>query len=101
MEESPRTARRVTSCGSVRLMRLRHGVRYQAPDGRLLRLAAGPGVSRPIPPSAWHGTAGSAKGGGGWGSGREHVRQVRNGCGAPQVHVDPQEGSARGPRASV
>ena len=70
-------------------------------NGRLLRFAAGPGVSRPIPPSAWHGTAGSAKGGGGWGSGREHVRQVRNGCGVPQVHVDPQKGSARGARAFV
>ena len=101
VEESPRTARRVTSCGSVRLMRLRHRVRYQAPDGRLLRSAAGPGVSWPIPPSVWHGTAGSAKGGGGWGSGREHVRQVRNGCGVPQVHVDPQKGSARGARAFV
>ena len=73
----------LTPCGSVRLVRLRHRVRHQAPDGRLLRFAAGPGVSRPIPPSAWHGTAGSAKGGGGWGSGREHVRQVRNGCGVP------------------
>ena len=58
-------------------------------------------VSRPIPPSAWHGTAGSEKGGGGWGSGREHVRQVRNGCGVPQVHLDPQKGSARGARAFV
>ena len=78
VEESPRTARQVTPCGSVRLVRLRHRVRHQAPDGRLLRFAAGPGVSRPITPSAWHGTAGSAKGGGGRGSGREHVRQVRN-----------------------
>ena len=68
----------------------------RAPDGRLLRFAAGPGVSRPTRPSAWHGAAGSAKGGGGWGLGREHVRQVRNGCGVPQVHVDPQKGSARG-----
>ena len=76
-------------------------VRHQAPYGRLLRFAAGPGVSRPIPPSAWHGTAGSAKGGGGWGSRREHVRQVRNGCGVPQVHVDPQKGSARRARAFV
>ena len=89
------------SCGSVHLMRLRHRVRHQAPDNCLLRFAAGPGVSRPIPPSARHGTAGSAKGGGGWGSGREHVRQVRNECGVPQVHVDPQKGSARGARASV
>ena len=40
-------------------------------------------------------------GGGGWGSGREHVRQVRNGCGVPQVHVDPQKGSAHGARAFV
>ena len=82
-------------------MCLRHRVRHQAPDGRLLRLAAGPGVSLPIPRSAWHGTAGSAKGGGGCGSGREHVRQVRNGCGVPQVHVDPQKGSARGARMFV
>ena len=46
-------------------------------------------------------TAGSAKGGGGWGSGREHVRQVRNGCGVPQVHVDPRKGSSRRARAFV
>ena len=65
VEESPRTARQVTPCGSVRLVRLRHRVRHQAPDRRLLRFAAGPGVYRPIPPSAWHGTAGSAKGSGG------------------------------------
>ena len=77
----------------------RHCVRHQAPDGRLLRFAAGPGVPRPIPPSAWHGAAGSAKGGGGWGLGREHVRQVHNGCGVLQVHVDPQKGSARGARS--
>ena len=80
-------------------MRLCHRVCYQVPDGRLLRLAAGPGVSRPIPPSAWHGTAGSAKGGGRLGSGH-HVRQVRNGYGVPQVHV-PQKGSARGALAFV
>ena len=97
VEESPRTARQVTPCGSVRLC---HRVRHQAPDGRLLRFAAGPGVSRPIPPSALHGTWGSAKGGGGWGSGREHVRQVRNGCGVPQVHVSPKKGSAPGPARS-
>ena len=101
VEESPRTARQVTPLGSVRLVRLCHRVRHQAHDGRQLRFAAGPGVSRPIPPSAWHGTAGSAKGGGGWGSGREHVRQVRNGCGVPLVHVDPQKGSARGAPAFV
>ena len=82
-------------------MRLRHRVRYEAPDGRLLRLAAGPGVSRPISPSVWHGTAGSAKRGGGWGSGREHVRRVRNGFRVPQVHVNPQKGSTRGARAFV
>ena len=41
------------------------------------------------------------KGSGRWGSGREHVRQVRNGSGVPQVHVDPQKGSARGARAFV
>ena len=88
-------------CGSVRLMCLRHRVRHKASDGRLLRFAAGPGVSRPIRPSAWHGNAGSAKGSGGWGSGREHVQQVRNGCGVPQVHMDPRKGSARGARAFV
>ena len=84
-----------------RLLHLCHRVRHQAPDGGLLRFAAGPVLSRPIPPSAWHGTAGSAKGGGGLGSGREHVPQVRNGCGVPQVHVDPQKGSARGARGFV
>ena len=82
-------------------MRHRHRVRYQAPDGSLLRLAAGPGVSRPIPPSPRHGAAGSANCGGGWDTGREHVRQVRNGRGVPQVHVDPQEGGACGARAFV
>ena len=64
----------------------------------LRRALACPG---PSPLSAWHGTAGSAKGGGGWGSGREQLRQVRNGCGVPQVHVDPQQGSTRGARAFV
>ena len=101
VEESPRTARQVTPFGSVRLVRLCHRVCHQAPDCCLLRFAAGPGVSWPIPPSSWHGTAGSAKGGGGWGSGREHVRQVRNGCGVPQVQVDPQKGSVPGARAFV
>ena len=101
VEESARTARQVTPCGSVRRVCLRHRVRHQAPDSRLLRFAAGPGVSRPMSPSAWHGAAGSAKGGGGWGLGREHVRQVRNGCGVPQVHVDPQEGGACGARSFV
>ena len=83
VEESPRTARQVTPCGSVRFVCLRHRVRHQAPDSRFLRSAGGPGVSRPFPPSAWHGDAGSAKGGGGWGLGCEHLRQVRNGCGVP------------------
>ena len=101
VEEGPRTALQVAPCGSVRSFCLRHRVRHQTPDGRLLRSAAGPGVPRPIPPSAWHGAAGSAKGGGGWGLGGEHVRQVRNGCGVPQVHVDPQKGSARGARLFV
>ena len=64
----------------------------------LRRALACPGQ---FPLSAWHGTAGSAKGGGGWASGREHLQQVRNGCGVPQVHVDPQKGSARGARAFV
>ena len=52
VEESSRTARQVTPCGSVRLVRVRHRVRHQAPDGRLLRFAGGPGVSLPIPLSA-------------------------------------------------
>ena len=60
-EESPRTARRVLLGGSVRLVRLRHCVRYQAPDGLLLRSAVGSGVPRPVPPSARHGAAGSCK----------------------------------------
>ena len=29
------------------------------------------------------------------------MRQVRNGCGVPQVHVDPQKGRARGARLFV
>ena len=29
------------------------------------------------------------------------MRQVRNGCGVPQVHVDPQKGSTRGARLFV
>ena len=94
VEESPRTARQVTPCGGMRFVCLRHRVRH-------LRFAAGPGVSRPIPPSAWQGAAGSAKGGGGWGLGHERVPQVRNGCGVAQVHVDPQKGSARGARSYV
>ena len=100
-EASPRTTRRVALCGSVHLMRLRHRVRYQVLDGRLLRLAEGPGVSRPVPPSARHAAAGSAKCGGGWGSGREHVRRLRNGRGVPQLHVDPEEGGACGALAFV
>ena len=100
-EKSPRAVRRVVLGGSVRLVRLCHRVRHQAPDGRLLRWAAGTGVLRPVPPSAMHGTAGSARRGGGRGSGRKHVREVRDGRGVPQVHVDPQEGGARGARAAV
>ena len=46
---SPRTACRVVLGGSVRLVRLRYRVCYQAPDGRLLRSAAGCGVPRPFP----------------------------------------------------
>ena len=86
---------------ALRLVRLRYRVCYQAPDSCLLRLAAGSGMPRPVPPSARHGAAGSAKRGSGWGSGPEHVRQVRDGCGVPQVHVDPQGGGARGARAFV
>ena len=100
-EESPRAARWVVLGGSVRLVHLCYRVSYQAPDGRLLRLAAGTGVLRPVRPSARHGAAGSAKRGGGWGSGRQHVRQVRDGRGVPQVHVDPQGGGARGAHAFV
>ena len=55
----------------------------------------------PSPLSARHGAARSAKRGGGWGSGREHVQQVHDGRGVPQVHVDPQEGCVRGARAFV
>ena len=44
---------------------------------------------------------GSVKRGSGWGSGREHVQQVRDGRGVPQVDVDPQEGGARGACAFV
>ena len=100
-EESPRAVRRVVRGGSVRLVGLRYRVRYQAPDRRLLRSAAGSGVLRPVPPSARQGAAGSAKRGSGWGSGRKHVRQVRDRLGVPQVHVDPEEGGARGARAFV
>ena len=100
-EKSPRAVRRVVPGGSVRLVRLRYRVRHQAPDGCLLRSAAVSGVLRPVPPSARHGTAGFAKRGGGRGLGREHVRQVRYGRGVPLVHVDPQEGGARGARAFV
>ena len=99
--ESPGAARRVVLGGSVRLVRVHYRVRYQAPDGCLLRSTPGSGVLRPVLSSARHGAAGSAKRSGGWGSGCEHVRQVRNGRGVPQVHVDPQEGGASGARAFV
>ena len=101
LRKNPRAARRVVLGGSVRLVRLCYRVRHQAPDGRLLRSAAGTGVLWPVPPSARHGAAGSAKRGGGRGSGREHLRQVRDGRRVPQVHGDPQEGGARGARAAV
>ena len=98
VEESPRTALEVTPCGSVRFVCLRHRVRHQAPDGRPLCSAAGPGVPRPISPSAWHGAAGSAKGGGGRGLGGEHVRQPRNGCAGPAGARASTEGQRpRGP----
>ena len=100
-EESPRTARRVALGGSVRLVRLRHRVRYEAPNGCLLRPGAGSGVLRHVPPLAKHGAAGSVKHGGGLGSGRKHVRRVRDGRGVPQVHVDAQKGGTRGARAFV
>ena len=100
-EESPRTARRVMLGGSLRLVHLCHRVHYQAPDGCLLCSAAGSGMPQPVPPSARHGAAGSAKHGAGWGLGREHVRQVHDGPGVPQVHVDPPEGGARGARVLV
>ena len=44
---------------------------------------------------------GSARRGIRQGSGREHVRQVRDGPGVPQVQVDPQEGGTRGARVAV
>ena len=34
-------------------------------------------------------------------NGRKHVRQVRDGRGLPQVHVDPQENGTRGARVTV
>ena len=49
-KESPRTARQVVLGGSVRLVRLRYRIRYQAPDGRLLRSAAGSACPGPSPP---------------------------------------------------
>ena len=98
-EESPCTACRVVLGGSVPLVRLRHRVRYQAPGGRLLRSVAGSGMPWPVPPSARHGAAGSAKHGGEWGLGREHVQQVHDGRGVPQVHVNPQGGGAPAARA--
>ena len=100
-EESPRAARRAVLGGSVRLLRLCDRVRHQAPDSRFVRSAAGTGVLRPVPPSARHGAEGAAKRGGGRGSGREHVRQVRDGHGVLQVHVDPQKGGACVARAAV
>ena len=100
-EKSPRAARRVVLRSSVRLVRLRYRVCHQAPDGRLLRSAVGTGVLRPVPLLARHGTAGSAERGGGQWSGQEHVRQLRDGRGVPQLHLDPQEGGARGARAAV
>ena len=100
-EESPRADRRVVPGGSVRLVNFCYRARHQAPDGRLLRSAVGSGVLRPVPPSARHGAAGSAKRGSGRRSGRQHVQRVRDGRGVPQVHVDPQEGGACGARAFV
>ena len=85
----------------MRLLRLRHRVRHQAPDGCLLRSAASSGVLRPIPPSARHGAVGSARRGVGPGSGREHVGQVRDGRGVPQMHVDAQEGGTRGAHVAM
>ena len=49
--------------------------------------------SGPFPLSARHGDAGSARRGVGRGSGRKYERQVRDGHGVPQVHVDPEAGS--------
>ena len=83
-EKGPPAASRVVQGGSVRRVRLCHRACHQAADGRLLRLAAGSSMLRPVPPSARRGVA--------WGSGRGHLRRVRNERGVPQVHEDPQEG---------
>ena len=46
-------------------------------------------------------SAGCAMRGVRWGSGSEHVRQVGDGRGVPQVLVDPQEGGTRGASLAV
>ena len=57
--------------------------------------------SGPLPPSAGHGAVGSARREVGRGSGCEHVQEVRDKRGVPQVHVDPQEGGTRRARVAV
>ena len=76
-------------------VRLHHRACYQALNGRLLRRAADSGMHPSFLPSAVHCAAGSAMRGVRLWSGREHVRQVRNGRGVPQVHLDPQQGGTR------
>ena len=59
-DEGPRATRQDVLGGSVGCVRLRHRVRHQAPDGRLLRSAQGSGMLRSVPPSAGHGAVGPA-----------------------------------------
>ena len=99
--EGCRAARRVVQGGGMRRVSLCHHARYQAPEGCLLRLAAGSGMLQPVNPSAGDCAAGSKMRGVRWRSGRKHVRQVRDGRGIAQVHVDPQEGGSRGARLAV
>ena len=59
VEEDPGTALQIAPCGSVRFFCLRHRVRHQAPDGRLLRpcgadATAGPPPPPPLPPAEHH-----------------------------------------------
>ena len=85
----------------MRRVRLCHCTRHEALHGRLLRTAAGPCMRWPGPPSAGHLDVGSTVRGAGWWLGREHVRQMCDGRGVPQVHVGPQEGGSRGASVAV
>ena len=99
-EEGPRAARWVVQGGGV----------CRVP----LPLQPLPGSGRlPLVPGGrlWHAAAcsflggalccGTAMRGVRWGSGREHMQQVRDGLGVPRVQVDPQEGGTRGARLAV